>query len=270
MHANNPSFASFGAGPAWRFLLVSAVLLGLLGCGDGVTDTGNGNGNGEPSTYDHRRAAGASARDFLSADAFDRLVVQVQYVAGFRPTDGALSRLEAFLSARLEKPGGITIELAAPLQIQAQASYSTADVRALEQQHRTRYTQGGTLAAYVIFLNGEYAQGSNVLGIAYNNTSMAVFAEKIGQFTGGALEPSQETVEATVAQHEFGHVLGLVNNGSPMQVEHQDEPNGKHCDNDKCLMHYSVRLTDFVANLLDGIPSLDQNCLDDLRANGGK
>lgn len=32
-------------------------------------------------------------------------------------------------------------------------------------------------------------------------------------------------------------------------------------------MHYSVRLTDFISNLLGGMPQLDQNCLDDLQAN---
>lgn len=253
-----------------RVLLLAsaALLLGAVGCGNGTVE--GPNGNDESGSYDHRLAAGASARDFLTAGSFDRLVVQVQYVAGARPTDGALARLETFLAARLNKPDGITIQLGAQLQSQAQPSYSTADVRALEQQHRTTYTDGRSLAAYVLFLDGEYAEGSNVLGIAYNNTSMAVFAEKIGEFTGGALQPSQETVETTVTQHEFGHVLGLVNNGSPMQVEHQDEPNGAHCDNDKCLMHYAVRLSDFIANLLGGVPGLDQNCLDDLQSNGGK
>jgi len=35
-------------------------------------------------------------------------------------------------------------------------------------------------------------------------------------------------------------------------------------------MHYSLELSDFVSNLLNGMPQLDQHCLDDLRANGGK
>lgn len=35
-------------------------------------------------------------------------------------------------------------------------------------------------------------------------------------------------------------------------------------------MHYSVRLSDFVSNLLGGMPQLNQPCLDDLRSNGGK
>ena len=243
-----------------------ALLLALSACGGG-TDASNGPGPGE---YAHTRSVGASARDFLSAGDFDRLVVEVQYVEGFRPTDAALQSLTTFLQSRLNKPGGIEIQLRPPLQIQTRATYSAEDIRALEQQHRTVYTQGRTIAAYLLFLNGEYAGSSNVLGVAYHNTSMAVFNEKIGQHTGGALQPSKQVVEATVASHEFGHLLGLVNTGSPMQAEHQDEPHGEHCDNEHCLMHYSVRLTDFLANLLGGIPALDQHCIADLQANGGR
>ena len=88
-------------------------------------------------------------------------------------------------------------------------------------------------------MDDEYAGDPNVLGIAYRNTSMAIFQETIARHTGGALEPSAATVEGTVAAHEFGHVLGLVNNGSPM--EHQDEPHGRHCDNEDCLMYSSHR-----------------------------
>ena len=55
-----------------------------------------------------------------------------------------------------------------------------------------------------------------------------------------------------------------------MQTEHQDAPNGKHCDDENCLMYWSVRTLNFIANLTGDAPELDQNCLDDLQANGGK
>lgn len=243
--------------------VLTATVTLLSGCGKDVS------GN-DPGTYGHDRAPGASARDFLSAGTFSHLVVEVRYVTGFRPTDAALQNLQAFLNARLNKPGGIEVRLGSALPGPGRATWSDSDIRALERQHRTVFTDGTTIAAWLVFLDGEYAASASVLGIAYNNTSMAVFGEQIMAHTGGALEPTQQVVEVTVANHEFGHLLGLVNNGAAMQAEHQDEPNGEHCDNSNCLMHYSVRLSDFVSNLLGGMPQLDQNCLDDLRANGGK
>jgi predicted Zn-dependent protease len=251
---------------AWVAVLLLPALLALGACGESSTGP-----NGDSDPYDHLRAPGASASDFLSDETFERLVVQVQYAEGFRPTAGGLQRIEDFLAARVNKPGGIEIRVDdAPLTVEPREEWSAADVRALEAEHRTLFTEGTMVAAYMVFLDGEYAAGANVLGIAYNNTSMALFAETIRQHSGGALQPSHAVVEGTVANHEIGHILGLVNNGSDMQSPHQDEENGHHCDNDGCLMFWAVRTTDFIANLLGGMPDLDQNCIDDLQANGGR
>jgi len=222
---------------------------------------------GEP--YDHTRSTGASAADLLTADSYDSLVIQVQYVEGHRPTDQGLADLQDFLGGRLNKPRGISIQIEA-IQIQSQSTYSVDDVVALEEEHRTAFTEGSTLAIHFLFLDGEFSENANVLGFAYYNTSMAIFQEKIENNTGGTLEPSQSTVEGVVLSHEIGHNLGLVANGSPMQTEHQDEPHGKHCDSEDCLMYWTVRTLDFISSLTGDGPELDQNCLDDLEANGGK
>lgn len=257
-----------------RGLLLLTALFGLGACSDTVTDAqpdGSDPTNGDPGAYDHRMAAGSSARDFLSDDDFDRLVVQVQYVEGFRPTEGGLQHLEDFLHERLNKPNGIELRVDdEPLRIEGQEEYTAEDVRALEEEHRTAYTEGTTLAAYLLFLDGEYSASANVVGLAYRNTSTVLFAEKIDENTGGLTQPSTAMVEGMVANHEFGHLLGLVDNGTAMQSDHRHEGHGKHCDVDSCLMYYAVRTTDFIANLTGDMPELDQNCLDDLRANGGK
>lgn len=248
-----------------------AGLVALSACGDSPTNPGTGpDPDPQPTAYDHARATGASAADLLSGADFDSLVVQVQYVEGHRPTDAGLQALRSFMEARLNKPRGIEIRIEPALQITQQATYSVADVRALEAAHRTAFTQDRTLAIYFIFLNGEFSDQANVLGFAHLNTSMAIFQEKIDEFSGGIGQPSQALVEGVVLKHEIGHNLGLVNNGSTMQVEHQDEPNGKHCDDPDCLMYYAVRTSDFISNLLGGEPELDPDCLDDLQANGGK
>lgn len=254
-----------------RLLVLSCLSFGLVACSDDGSNPTDPGGNGDPVPYDHALAPGASSADFLTSDDYDRLVVQVQYVEGHRPSDAGLQHLRDFLASRLNKPSGVTVQIGAPLQIQSQATYSAAEIRTLEQAHRTVFTEEGTLAAYLLFLDGAFAQADNVLGLAYNNTSMAIFQEKIEANTGGALQPSQSVVEGTVANHEVGHLLGLVNNGAAMVAPHQDPANGHHCDDEQCLMYYAVRTTDFLDNLLGGtVPSLDQDCLNDLQAAGGK
>lgn len=253
-----------------RTLAFFAVALVAAACSDAATPTDPDPRPFDPDPYDHARAPGASAADLLSSEDYDSLVVEIQYVEGFRPTDEGLAILETFLGERLNKPRGIEIRVQPALQIQTQASYSAADVRALEEDHRTAFTEESTLAVYFLFLNGEFSAQPNVLGIAHNNTSMAIFEETIQDNTGGLTQPSQSIVEGTVLRHEMGHNLGLVDNGSPMQVDHQDTGHGEHCDDESCLMHYAVRTTDFIANLTGDAPVLDQNCIDDLRANGGK
>ena len=263
-----------GAGPhrggrALEAFLVALAVGLVAACSDGATGPGSG-GNGAEE-YDHARAPGASARDLLTADDFDSLLVQVQYVQGFAPTAEGLQHLDDFLEARLHKPGGVTIQVGIQLPSPGRATHTAAQVLSMQAQYRSAYTEGRTLALHLLYLDGEYDGAPNVLGIAYANTSMAIFAETIQQHTGGALEPSFATVEGTVAQHEVGHLLGLVDNGSPMQSEHRDEPNGHHCDDPDCLMHFAVRTTDFIQNLFGGpMPTLDADCVADLVANGGR
>lgn len=255
-----------------RSTLCALLVAGVTALGACSSDASSPTAPGpdpDPQPYGHTRGTGASAADLLSAETYDSLVIQVQYVEGHRPTDQGLSILRDFLSDRVNKPRGISISIE-PIRITTQSTYSVDDVVALEQQHRTAFTEGSTMAVYFLFLDGEFSENENVLGFAYYNTSMAIFQEKIENNTGGALGPPQSTVEGVVLNHEIGHNLGLVANGSPMQIEHQDEPHGKHCDNEDCLMYWTVRTLDFIASLTGDGPVLDQNCLDDLRANGGR
>lgn len=222
----------------------------------------------------NNQGTGVSANDFLAADNYDQLIVEIQYAAGFEPPQAAVNNMKTFLENRLNKPAGITIvltEIAAP----GQAQYSASDIRAIEDNNRTVFTEGKTMAAYFFFADGGYSEdtdNSKVLGIAYRNTSMALFQKTIEDYSGGLGQPSATLLTSTVMNHEFGHILGLVNNGTPLQTEHQDVAHGKHCSTEGCLMFWTAETNQIVADLLgmSSPPALDAHCLADLKANGGK
>jgi hypothetical protein len=79
-------------------------------------------------------------------------------------------------------------------------------------------------------------------------------------------------LEATVLNHEFAHLLGLVNNGTPMQTDHQDEAHGHHCDNEDYLMYWTVETSDALSNLIGNSnpPPLGTDCQTDIEANDGE
>lgn len=240
------------------------VILIVLSCSDQPTQTDNGtNGNGGAnSEFNHTAAPGSSNEAFILDRDFDELIVEIQYMPETRPSTDAINNLKLFLETHLDKASVTILE---PEEIPSgnQESYSDSDVRNLEAENRQHFTDDRTLASYALFLDGEFSQG-NVLGIAYYNTSTAYFAPTIRSISGG-IGPSRSTIETTVFNHEYGHLMGLVNNGTDMVEDHHDHENGAHCTEQECLMYFSVNTTDFFANLFgDSIPELDEFCLMDI------
>jgi len=224
--------------------------------------------------YSHVENPGTSANDFLADSNYTDLVVEIDYMPGYAPNERALDSLKAFFQQRTQK-SSITIKSPTEISSGGQDRYSAADVRSLEQQHRSTFTEGDTLAAYAMIVDGKY-QGQNLLGIAYFNTSNAFFGPAYEEASSGVGSPSRYQIEALSFRHEFGHLFGLVGiprSGTEMQTPHKDPDHGNHCDDDTCLMYYASETTDLVGNTLgsDGeIPALDANCKADLQANGGR
>jgi hypothetical protein len=248
----------------------------LLACDSGSSPTGSngddtgggpGDGGGSPPAFDSRAAPGDSARSFLANDNFDVLAVEVDYMSGYAPTSAGLNDLRSGLVEHVDK-SSVTIPAPTEIAADGQSTYTTADVQGLEEEHRDRYTEteSDTLWTYVLIVDGTFEQ-ENVVGAAYFNTSHVFFGATIDEISGGLTQPSQAKVEATVFRHEFGHNLGLVNNGTEMQQDHQDDPNGRHCTNDQCVMYYAIETTDFFANAFDGsVPSFESFCTEDMAA----
>lgn len=218
--------------------------------------------------YLHNRATGASANEILSAAKYTSVKIEVQYMTGFAPDPGALVHMQNTLAAIVNKPGGITI-VTKEIPASSNTSLSATDVYTIEKNNRTAFTSGSEIALYVLYTNGNYTD-PNVLGLAYKNTSVVLFGKKINDNSGGLGQASRTKLVATVAEHELGHLMGLVDLGSPMQTPHKDGAHGNHCNNNNCIMYYASETSDILGFLITGnIPAFDTNCRTDLRANGG-
>lgn len=224
------------------------------------------------NTYDNR-SVGLSANDFLSSRTYKAINLDICYVSKHKLPVSVVDDAVNFLSRYCSKPSGIYVhEREIPMQ---GGDLYVNDLITIEKIYRTKFEKTGkddidTLGLFILVTDGDYYI-DDVLGVAYKNTSVALFDGIISANSGGLTQPSRETVLSTVLRHEIGHVFGLVNSGSEMQVAHLDNAHGKHCDNEKCLMYYKAQTTELL-NIITGdtIPDLDDNCKADLSANGGK
>lgn len=229
-----------------------------------------GSKEGKESGF-HLKAVGESASELLTREEFSALRINLVYVEGYAPAARTLENLKSFLQTRLHKPQGIHISQTA-ISSPGLAPYSIEDIRQVEEEFRSGFNEGQNLSVFVFVTDGSFAANDNVLGVAYRNTSLALFGSKIQEYSGGIGQPSQPLLETTVMNHEFGHIMGLVNVGTDLQSDHQDTAHGKHCDVDGCLMYWTAETGDVVTNLvgLSSAPSLDPQCIADLQAKGGK
>lgn len=244
------------------------IFMGLLGCSpdfEKEVDPKAGN----------NLSLGTSANDLLSDLVYDSMIIEVAFAEGYEPSASALEELKSFLNIYTHKPGGISIVKTA-IELPDNGPYSIAEVRELEKKHRTYFNEGDRLAVFILFANGKSdAEEANkvILGTAYRNTSIVVFEQTLRNMAKDSFI-SRSEITATTLKHEFGHLFGLVDNGSPAQSEHMDPESKSHCNVGGCLMVGTVEFgkgaVEYIKTRQKSSHQLDSKCHQDLIANGGR
>ena len=252
------------------FLALFIIGLTITSCNDDETTTSN------PETAENaanRQPLGTSAAELLSDDFFTSLRVEIGYVEGFRPTQESIDRLIPFLEERLNKPDGITLKETVVVSEET-GPYDINEIVAIEDASRTVYNNGDELGVWLFFSdqNSESDMGNSVvLGSAYRNTSMVIFEKTFIDLANNSVTPINRTqIETSTMRHEFGHVFGLVNIGTPLTSDHEDPDNIRHCTVEECLMYFQTVTNVFNNSNVDTLPVFDPLCIADLQANGGK
>jgi hypothetical protein len=209
---------------------------------------------------------GTSAHDLLASDKFQSLIVQISYMQGYQPEPETITALENFLRLYLNKPGGISVTIQ-QIPASGRDDLSLKQIVETEKKVRSVYSAANVLGVHVLITDG-FSLDRQVLASSYWNTSLCVFGKTVYELTAGGNQTARSRLMSILLQHEFGHLLGLVNQGSPMQVPHRDSANGAHCSNEKCLMNYGIETGN--PDPLAALPTLDADCIADLKANGGR
>ncbi|GHA40067.1 hypothetical protein GCM10007103_21890 [Salinimicrobium marinum] len=216
---------------------------------------------------------GVSSNDLLSDEKYTSLKLEVAYVKDYEPSPSTLNNIKSFLEEHINKPNGISL-VTKEIQSTGSGPFSIEQVKKIEDETRTSFNSGNKISVYLLFLNGKSdSQKDNklILGTAYKNTSMVIYGETIHRLseTSGI---SKSEIESTTIMHEFGHLFGLVDNGSPAQSDHEDTESKSHCNVPSCLMVATVEFGHGTLKMIEKGQAIgfDESCRHDLRANGGK
>jgi hypothetical protein len=251
-------------------LLIFILLLSVGACSK---DDGTEN-SAALNTIANRQQTGSSANDLLSDKKFKSMVIEVVYVTGFEPSTTAINNFVTFLTARTYKPNGISVVKHA-ISSPGNSPYTDQEIVNIENANRTKYNNSDQIAVWAFFADGKSSKDTEtsfILGTAYRNTSFVIFEQTIQQLSDSPFEPSRSLLETTIITHEFGHILGLTNLGTPLQSNHEDTEHPKHCIEKTCLMYWSSESNAGIPNMVSAgnAPQLDAQCIADLRANGGR
>lgn len=220
------------------------------------------------------KSLGTSGKELIDDAKFTSMRVEVAYVTGFAPSPATLTNLKSFLQQRTHKPDGITI-VSRAVPSSGKAPFTINEIADIEKEIRTTFNAGDEIAVFIYFADGSNENDTSnkkVVGSAFRNTSMVIYAGTVNSISGRVNGPDKVTVESTVIHHEFGHLFGLVNLGTPLQTAHEDNVSKGHCTVEGCLMNANVQFGVDLIDMVDdnNIPHFDEKCLRDLRAIGGK
>ncbi|MGY3794864.1 hypothetical protein [uncultured Aquimarina sp.] len=240
----------------------------VVGCSD--DDENTFVPNGETS---NTRPLGTSANDLLSDTNFRGLTVEIVSVEGFAPTSTAVNTFRNFLEDRLFKPDGITINQRT-VASSGLSPFNIEKIREIETAERTAFNAGDEITVYIYFADGtsDTDNGNRVtLGAAYLNTSIVIYESTLRNLSSNPNAPMLSTIEAATLNHEFAHLLGLVNIGTPLQSPHENTVSRGHCNVASCLMEAAIEFETGMMGLIgNSVPTLDPLCIADLQANGGR
>ena len=231
------------------------LTLSLSGCfGDTLSDV----------IPERKGVPGGLALACLRADTYTSMVIEIDYEAGYRPMSSSTDMLLERMESVCDKPDGISFDFS-EVSFGHEGDWTADDVREKAWETKDSSAQdGSTLTWQIIFPSGLY-EDSSVLGVAVDASSIALFGDSIETANGPFNRPSVEDVENSVTVHEVGHLLGLVNLVYQSPVDHEDDNNKGHSNNEDSVMYWAIESADIGNIIFGSLPNeFDDDDLGDL------
>jgi hypothetical protein len=221
---------------------------------------------------------GPGPTDYVSGDQYTKWVIEVDTIEGQSPPGGVLDFVRSRLAAVVDKPDGVEVRIDETLPARG-GTWSQKDLLDYSDAHFGTGTGSKTVAIHLLFVDGTYDQG-NVLGATFSRETnsgkvvetgpVVIFSERIEAGCGPLCPTGTAPAFRAVTLHEFGHAIGLVNNGVEMVRDHEDDAHPGHSANRNSVMYWEVE-TSGIFNLLGGPPTeFDGDDRADLCAAGGR
>lgn len=124
-------------------------------------------------------------------------------------------------------------------------TFTEDEVLAIADRHRSQRSAGANASFYAVWLPGfladDHGPKPDVLGVAIGATGViAMFKGAIARTAASAGPGFQPALlEQFTLLHEFGHAVGLVDNGIQPASPHRDTSHGAHCTNPACAMYHA-------------------------------
>ncbi len=186
------------------------------------------------------------AQMYLDDDRYSELLIEYNYVVGYQPSYSARSTLVERIETYSEKRE-IREVMSDEIDIwgggySERGSYTREDIYSIVDEYTTYMRDDNTMVMNVFYLDGEWEEEPNVLGLTFGNHYVVMFRATIENAAQRSQDLDYEDVESAVLVHEFGHLISLV--GIGYESAHEDESYPHHCDESAgpCVMAASVQI----------------------------
>jgi len=244
-------------------LLLLAMLMIACGSDDDDDDAGDVHGDDDGAQGEDRIAA------YIRGDAYPKLILEVDNASDQGPRQAVLEELADGLPLILDKPEGVESVTDEELDDRPDV-WTLDDLKGLAKDTFNLPTDEETIKIHLLYVDGTYdsgEEGGTILGLAWNNTHVAIFIETIQDVCSdyAILNIPKERMcakaELFVLSHEIGHIIGLVDLGLPMVEDHEDAGHEHHDVNDECLMYWAYEGESLLGLIRDRLLAGDESNL---------